>query len=943
MTIKRQPSQQEEISESISKHELRNAFRSAGTKHRREARRSSCAKLQGTASITCHLCHYVFERPVSRNSDFWVCPACGVKFEMPVKDHADSIQVSKIEEELIRLRLEIEAQKSNRKENPAKSVIGPLPMHTVKKNRESGDHIGSQPENADYFSMTDRVNSSSGQLDSEQWDAYLQWRNSLNHQCDSQHSQNVSVNKKSYAEQVTVETSHPHRAAASPKPIIEHHEKIGVYEKNTDSPVGNKDRADRTPSRHVITEHFLRERQRTASRRTRYALAGVVFGVICCLVLVLLASKESTNSMTVSEVEQINSHETGRNIDKTTLESSHAITPSIPKFVTPTNNVTYGNISAEVASTEKVFALPATEQPAESSADTISGIMFDQPATQQETTPQAAMPVHDENPLQTQLDQQLAETRTQLDAMTQQYEQTRQNNEQLERAVRQNEAESMLRDAFALAESSPARGMILSLQAIERFQDLKLDVPNSARWTLNQSLASQNLGISLNGFQGGVKAMTLSRDGHWLLFADDTNTVMLWDVTKYDRESGCFPLDTTVRDGVSQLLMTSNVNWGICVRKNGALRIWDLKQANPSEKPINISDSRCLFTDAVVSEDGRWLAAYGKTDESRRDNANEVFLWDLNQLAQNGSLPSPIILKGHEKTIRSLAISRNSKWLVSGSEDRSVRVYDLKTAYPAAEQIVLKGHELAVNCVCVSPDGRWLVTGGRDSILRIWDMQNRQNEPTPIQLQEHEGWISAIAFSPNGRFLASGGYDNTIRLWRMNDTGRPEVVKVLSGHITPIKSVEFSRQGNRLVSLGIDHEVRLWDLTQGNPSENALKFRSPQVPISAAMLTGDDKWMVLSQERPNASSQSGLRLWPLQFEEAFDCAAGFASAKFPTQYQRRQNTVIPLPEYNEERIARISPSVPATTVTPLTSEPQSHEAISPQTSAIELYFPAGRR
>jgi len=642
-----------------------------------------------------------------------------------------------------------------------------------------------------------------------------------------------------------------------------------------------------------------------------------------------------TASETISDVGQTNTH--------VLSESSHAVTRTISKFDTPTNSMVHRGIPVEVASTEKDFVLPAMKQSVESPTGTMSGILFDQPVTrqiavQQTVASQATMPMQEENPLQVQLDQQLAETRTQLDSMTQQYEQTRQNNEQLERAVRQNEAESMLRDAFALAESSPARGMILSLQAIERFQDLKLDVPDSARWTLNQSLASQNLGISLNGFQGGVKAMTLSRDGHWLFFADDTNTVMLWDVTKYDRESGCFALDTTIRDGVSQLLMTSNVNWGIGVRKNGAIRIWDLRQANPSEKPIDISDSRCLFTDAVVSEDGRWLAAYGKSDENHRNNANEVFLWDLNQLTQNGNLPSPIILKGHEKTIRSLAISRNSKWLVSGSEDRSVRVYDLKTAYPAAEQIVLKGHELAVNCVCVSPDGRWLVTGGRDSILRIWDMQNRQNEATSIQLQEHEGWISAIAFSPNGRFLASGGYDNTIRLWRMNDTGRPEVVQVLSGHITPIKSIEFSRQGNHLVSLDIDHEVRLWDLTQGNPSENALKFRSPQVPISAAMLTGDDKWMVMTQEKPNASSQSGLRLWPLQFDEAFDCAAGFASAKFPMQYQRRQNTVIPLPEYNEERIARISPSAPTTTVTPSASEPHS-----PQTSAIEFYFPAGQR
>jgi Tol biopolymer transport system component len=367
-----------------------------------------------------------------------------------------------------------------------------------------------------------------------------------------------------------------------------------------------------------------------------------------------------------------------------------------------------------------------------------------------------------------------------------------------------------------------------------------------------------------------------------------------------------------------------------------------LRLENPCEGPVNIVDTRCHFTKMVVSEDGRWLAAYGKpnsqTSHQQRNTreVNDVFLWDLSQLTRNGHLGSPIVLKGHEKPIRSLAISNNSRWLVSGSEDRTVRVYDLKASYPAAEQIVLKGHELAVNCVAISPDGRWLVTGGRDSILRIWDMQSRQSMAVPMELQEHEGWISALVFSPDGQWLASGSYDNTIRLWRMTDASRPEVTHVLTGHVSRIMAMEFFRKSNQLVSLGFDREVRLWNLGQGNPSENPLVFRSNQFPVSSAMLTGDGKWLILAQQKTSAPGNSGVRLWPLVFEQTFDFAANFAETRFPTMYQRQQNAVSPIPEQQEERIAMTGNFAQNETQFPFISDTVSSQQYGPSPDNIPL-------
>ena len=58
-----------------------------------------------------------------------------------------------------------------------------------------------------------------------------------------------------------------------------------------------------------------------------------------------------------------------------------------------------------------------------------------------------------------------------------------------------------------------------------------------------------------------------------------------------------------------------------------------------------------------------------------------------------------------------MAISPDNRWLVTGSDDKTARLWDLSAKDPAANPVVLRGHEGAVSAVAISPDNRWLVTG----------------------------------------------------------------------------------------------------------------------------------------------------------------------------------------------------------------------------------------
>ena len=61
-----------------------------------------------------------------------------------------------------------------------------------------------------------------------------------------------------------------------------------------------------------------------------------------------------------------------------------------------------------------------------------------------------------------------------------------------------------------------------------------------------------------------------------------------------------------------------------------------------------------------------------------------------------------------------------------------------------------------------SPDGRWIVSGSADSSLRVWDAATGKLAYT---LEGHTTGVRCVAFSPDGRRIASGGEDTTVRVW----------------------------------------------------------------------------------------------------------------------------------------------------------------------------------
>lgn len=226
-------------------------------------------------------------------------------------------------------------------------------------------------------------------------------------------------------------------------------------------------------------------------------------------------------------------------------------------------------------------------------------------------------------------------------------------------------------------------------------------------------------------------------------------------------------------------------------------------------------------------------------------------------------------MRGHTGSVVAIALSADGSRIVSGSDDKTVRIWDVQTG---SETQRLDGHKSRVNSVAFSSDGQ-----------RIWDSQTGQTVGTP--LIEHTHRVQDVFFSPDDLHIISGSLDFTICIWsavckwhkpsqkitcihlsrqstpppkdRISLEGHPCVVSAcyspdgslyaastLQGHVSmgrtllweinisihPIHALRLSE--TQLVLSTADGSILSWNLLDGKPTHDNAISRGPQLNAS---------------------------------------------------------------------------------------------------------------
>ncbi|MDM8562505.1 WD40 repeat domain-containing protein [Candidatus Marithioploca araucensis] len=261
---------------------------------------------------------------------------------------------------------------------------------------------------------------------------------------------------------------------------------------------------------------------------------------------------------------------------------------------------------------------------------------------------------------------------------------------------------------------------------------------------------------------------------------------------------------------------------------------------------IDPGGHKSLIKDVTFTPDGRYLVS--ASDDKL------IRVWDLETGKTVRTLRGQIGA-GREGKIYAMALSPDGRWLAAagfmapghGIRDDDVgdiRLYDFTSGKLVT---LLKGHTNAVLSLAFSPDNRYLVSGSSDKNAIIWNMESKASalgtsKPKGLdsRLSGHTKEIYAVAFTPDSQRVVTGSYDHSLRLWRVRDGG---LITTLKGHTDKVYAVAISPQEDIIASGSDDYSIRLWD---GRTGQFIKTLANQGTQVGSLSFSPDGRYLVSS-------------------------------------------------------------------------------------------------
>ncbi len=264
-------------------------------------------------------------------------------------------------------------------------------------------------------------------------------------------------------------------------------------------------------------------------------------------------------------------------------------------------------------------------------------------------------------------------------------------------------------------------------------------------------------------------------------------------------------------------------------------------QQHPSILSTNTLGNITLASTLTGHSDSVWSVALNPDGQTlvsgSADKTIKVWNLDTGQLRRT--------LFGHSDTVRSVTFSPNGQLLVSGSGDKTIKLWNVQTGELVR---TLTGHSGPVWSVVISGDGQTIFSGSEDNTIKIWLSTGKLVRT----LTGHSNQVFSVALSSDGHTLASGSGDNTIKIWNVQ-TGK--LLRSLTGHSNAVRSVAFSPDAEKLASSSWDKTIKVWHLQTGEQL-STLRGHSDRVVAIAFSADG--------QTLTSASVDKTIKIWNVQ-------------------------------------------------------------------------------
>ncbi len=381
------------------------------------------------------------------------------------------------------------------------------------------------------------------------------------------------------------------------------------------------------------------------------------------------------------------------------------------------------------------------------------------------------------------------------------------------------------------------------------------------------------------GHEDKIIAVAVTPDGRFVVSGSEDMTLRLWDIGT-GKGLRTFRGHT---NWVTAVAVTPNSRFAVSGSRDKTLRLW------------NFATGKCLWTS---QEHKNWVNAVAVTPDGRfvlsaHDEEN-LYLWEIGtgkrverkyygsslerlgfvssavsalvitpdgRLAVSGGQDKTLRLwdfktaeiirtyQGHQGTITSVAVTPDGKFAVSGSDDATLRSWNLETGECLWTFTM---HEGGVTTVAMDPEGQFVISGSQDTTLRQVDIRTGKSPWTFGGQKGHQSGVTSVAMTPHGRFVVSASQDKTLRLW---DLRTARCLRILEGSLTEITAVAVTPDGKFAISANRDTTLWSWELIT---TKKLRIFEGHQRDVTAVVVTPDGRFMI------SGSDDRTLRLWDLK-------------------------------------------------------------------------------